>query len=447
MTYRNQWLSGILVVFIAAAVWSCSGDGGQQADQPAERGPRREVISTDESFHGWDSLTLRNVYARFDVVPELGGKIMGFDLHGFQVLWHDPANEGLVDNDQGYGFGGKFTNPGGAKVWPAPQGWSGPGEWPGPPDDVLDSSVYEAYYEDDTIVVESPPDDGEGRTGLQYSHTYRLLSGSAVLDLDLSMTNVVDRSVTWGLWHLATVPVDREFTVYVPVDEGDWSVLFGDEDNPQWLGVENGLFRARYDQRVGKVGLRTREGWAAWHDEENDVVFAMMFPVERNADYPDGGSTFEIWTNGAGTISAGGEEHVYEYSPETAFMELEVMGPLTRLAPGETETLDVQWGICRCSGVAYINEAGVIAEPLTYENDTITGRFGVFYGGVLQALYLSSSGEMLSIKNLMEVSPLNEVIINQGPRDIITHRAKTIRFQIVSFDKSETRIIGDVAIN
>ena len=161
--------------------------------------------------------------------------------------------------------------------------------WPGPPDNILDSSPYEYIFDDESITVTSPKDDGIDRTGLQFNHTYSIKKKSSIANLHLSMSNVVDRTVKWGLWHIATLPVDREFTVYVPVDKGNWHVIYGDKENPQWLGVQDGLFRARYDKRVGKVGMKVREGWAAWHDEKNDIVFAMMFPVKKGAEYPDNG--------------------------------------------------------------------------------------------------------------------------------------------------------------
>ena len=281
----------IVVLLISVLACSCSSD---DKSTKKSSGKAREVAIVDEGFYGWDSLTLHAPYSRIDIVPELGGKIMGYELRGFQILWHDPVGEGKLYENEGYGYGESFFNPGGAKVWPAPQGWSGQGEWPGPPDNVLDGSPYEVISDDTSITVKSPSDTGEGRTGLQFNHTYSLRNSSSVADLNLSMTNVVDRPVRWSLWHLATVPVNREATVYVPVDKGDWHVMFGAKDNPQWLDVENGLFRAKYDKRVGKVGLKAREGWIAWHDEENNVVFSIMFPVKKGADYPDGGSNVEI---------------------------------------------------------------------------------------------------------------------------------------------------------
>jgi len=438
--------NAFLVVIAAVLICSCSreadeGPGGKNA-------ARKKKFVLEEGFCGWNSLTLRSSCARLDVVPELGGKIMGYDLMGYQILWHDKENEGLVDTEQGYGFGEKFFNPGGAKVWPAPQGWGGPGEWPGPPDDVLDAAPYEFAYDDSSVTVISPKDTGKGRTGLRFKHTYSLEKSSSVVNLDLSMTNVVDRPVRWALWHLATVPVDRNFTVYVPVDEGDWHVIYGDEDNPQWLGVKDGIFRARYDKRVGKVGMKVREGWAVWYDEDRGIAFAMMFPVEKGAEYPDGGSNFEIWTGGAGTIRVNGRDYTYEYDPSKAMMELEVMGPLTRLAPGRSASMKVRWGACRCSGVKRVVPGGIVSEELKYDKEKgITGKFGVFYNGYLETVYLDKNGKRLSIKKLMGANPFNEVVINQSPKHIITFRAEKIRFQVTTADRKITRLLGEVRIH
>ena len=432
----------IAVLIISTLACSCSTD-----DKTTKKttGKAREIAIVDEGFYGWDSLTLHAPYARLDVVPELGGKIMGYELRGFQILWHDPVGEGKIYENEGYGYGESFFNPGGAKVWPAPQGWSGSGEWPGPPDNVLDGSPYEVVSDDTSISVTSPPDNGEGRTGLQFKHTYSLRNSSGMADLNLSMTNVVDRPVTWSLWHLATVPVNREATVYVPVNKGNWHVMFGDTENPQWLGVENGLFRAKYDKRVGKIGLKAREGWVAWHDEENDVVFTIMFPVKKGADYPDGGSNVEIWTAGEGTISVNNEEIHSEYKPETAMMELEVLGPLTRLNPNDSSSLDVTWASCRCSGVADITSHGVVAQKPFVEDGIVKAKFGVFYGGYLMIEYIDKNGNRKGLKNFMEVSPLSEVIVNQET-EYFSSFSDGVRYHIQPYGQSEMGLLGEVIV-
>ncbi|MFC1692704.1 DUF4380 domain-containing protein [Candidatus Latescibacterota bacterium] len=423
----------VLIIIVIALLCSCSDD--RSSDRPAlnemnvKEKPvtsRQYTIIEDEKFFGWDSLTLRNMFVRLDVVPDLGGKIMGYDLQGYQVLWHDPEQEGIIDTDQGYGMGERWVNPGGAKVWPAPQG-SREGEWPGPPDNVLDAGPYEYTFEGNSITVISPEDNGEGRSGIQLKHVYSLIPKSTLVDLHLTMSNVIDRTVKWSLWHLFTLPVDREFTVYVPVDKGNWHVMYGNEDNPQWLGVEDGLFRARYEKLTGKVGMKASEGWAAWHDEVNNIVFAMMFPIEESAEYPDMGSNIEMWTLESGT-------------PSKNNMELEVLGPLVGLAPGREASLDVKWGVCRCSGVKKVVPAGVIAEELTYENDVIRGKFGVFYAGILQLVYLNDEGEQMGLKNFTDVSPLTEVIIEQESEDILSI-AHSIVYRLRSYDEE---IIGEL---
>ncbi|MCE5251113.1 DUF4380 domain-containing protein [bacterium] len=439
MRSRKQLLS-LAILILVVLMYSCSGD--KKSEQKAPAGGKQIVIA-QEGFHGWKSATLRTTFAQVDVVPELGGKIMGYDLRGFQILWHDPKREGELYKTEGYGFGESFFNPGGAKVWPAPQGWSGKDEWPGPPDNVLDGSPYEYTANDKSITVTSPADTGEGRTGLQYTNTYAFKNTSSLLDLHMTMKNVVQRPVKWGIWHLATVPVDRPVTVYAPVDKDGWHVIFGDKDNPQWLGVEKGMFRARYDKRVGKIGLKVREGWVAWHDEQNNAVFVMMFPVKKGIEYPDNGSNVEIWTNGAGTYRANNRDFQTEYSPDTANMELEVMGPLTRLAPGESSALDVTWGACFCSGVVKVVSHGVVAEELHVEDGMVKGKFGVFYGGYLQVVYLDKNGKQKGYKNVQEISPLSEVIIDQEYDKVLSF-GSGIRYQILPYGESVPGVLGEL---
>ncbi len=435
---RTKLLLFCLFAVLIVPVISC-GKGGEKkaADAP------QTTTLPEKGFKGWNSLKLETAYARLDVVPELGGKIMGYELRGTQILWHDATKEGYIEKEQGYGMGQKFFNPGGAKVWPAPQGWSGKDEWPGPPDNVIDGSAYEGVFADSVITVTSPKDDGEGRTGLQFKHAYSLEPSSSVVNLKLSMSNVVNRPVTWGLWHLATVPVDRNATVYVPVDKGGWNVIYGDKNSPQWLDVENGMFRVKYQKMVGKVGMKVREGWAVWHDEDTGVAFAMFFPVKKGAKYPDGGSNFEIWTAGAGTIQTGGKDTVFEYKPEAAFMELEVMGPLSKLNPGETASLDVKWASCRVSGVKKVAPGGIVAEPLKIDGDLLTGKFGVFYGGLLQAVYLDKNRKQVGMNNVGDVSPLTEITISRPLSDFSSFSAG-IRYQVQSADKKTIGVIDEL---
>ena len=86
---QKQLLSGLLVLSMVFAV-SCSKKGEEQKTS----GAVQKVALPQEGFRGWKSLTFETAYTRLDVVPELGGKIMGFELRGTQILWHDTKKEG-----------------------------------------------------------------------------------------------------------------------------------------------------------------------------------------------------------------------------------------------------------------------------------------------------------------------------------------------------------------
>ncbi len=418
MRYINSFLKLLLIFFLLASVFiSC--DKSKEIETVQKTG----FIETTEGFYKWDSIILRNSFVRLDVVPELGGKIMGYEALGLQILWHNSSHEGEIEIFQQNDIAQEFINVGGAKVWPAPQD-----KWGGPPDKILDGSPYISSSDGKTITVTSPEDNGDDRTGIQYKHRYYLRPSSTIVDLNLSMTNITKRTIEWALWHLATVPVDRAFTTYVPVDDGNWNVLSGDKDNPQWLGVEEGIFRARYDKREGKVGMKVREGWAAWHDAENNIAFGMMFPVHENTEYPHGSDNFEIWTN----------------NPETAYMELEVLGPIANLAPGESASLDVTWGACRCSGVKRVIPTGIIVEEIKFDNGIVNGRFGVFYSGKLEEFQVDEKGNVKGHQRFMDVSPLSEIILYRKPN--IAKGTAVIKYQIIGYDNNFIGMIGEVNV-
>ena len=64
-----------------------------------------------------------------------------------------------------------------------------------------------------------------------------------------------------------------------------------------------------------KIGLANRQGWAAYH--RDGLLFVKRFPWRDDACYPDMGCNTETYTAGD-------------------FMEVESLGPLTRLEPGES---------------------------------------------------------------------------------------------------------------
>ncbi len=73
-----------------------------------------------------------------------------------------------------------------------------------------------------------------------------------------------------------------------------------------------------------KLGVGNKQGWAAYAVE--GLLFVKRFPFKDGAPYPDDGSSCEFYTAGA-------------------FMEVETLGPLVTLAPGEAAEHAERWGL------------------------------------------------------------------------------------------------------
>ncbi|MCB0068381.1 MAG: DUF4380 domain-containing protein, partial [Caldilineaceae bacterium] len=331
-------------------------------------------------------------------VPDIGGRIMAYDLGEYPFLFVDPALAGRLFSaaeNMGDGSLAAWKNYGGDKTWPAPQGWDTDDQWHGPPDSVLDTGRYTvdevlAGADRAAIAMTSPPDP---RTGLQIGRRFMLTPGSSRVQIGLFFQNISPRPIRWSIWDVVQLDAgctlsdgsrthDPSCMVTVPVNPQSrlprgFKVMFGAEDNPQWQ-VVNGLFRADYQWRIGKVGLDSQAGWIAFHRASEHVGFVEQFAVVPNADYPDNGATVECWTVGAGKVAN------LDYAGSGIYlMETEVLGPLTVIEPGASTAFALEWGGCRCAGpVVDVQTAGCTAKRLavqtTSTSASLTGSFGVF---------------------------------------------------------------------
>ena len=99
---------------------------------------------------------------------------------------------------------------------------------------------------------------------------------------------------------------------------------YTDLSDPRWrLGTK--YIRVTPDAQMKepqKIGIGNRQGWAGYL--RNQTLFIKRFPWIENATYPDFGSNTEVFTAGD-------------------FIELETLGPIARLAPGESVDHTERW--------------------------------------------------------------------------------------------------------
>lgn len=99
---------------------------------------------------------------------------------------------------------------------------------------------------------------------------------------------------------------------------------YTDLSDPRWT-IDGSYIRLRSDETLStpqKIGICNKQGWAAYR--RGQILFIKSFDYEEGALYFDYGSNNETYTAGN-------------------FIELESLGPLRRLAPGESALHTEHW--------------------------------------------------------------------------------------------------------
>ena len=383
----------------------------------------------EAQFRGWKSLVLSNGLVSLYVVPDIGGRVIQFQLadHPFFFINNELVGKIYPAEENGGGKGG-WKNYGGSKLWPAPQGWERDDQWPGPPDPVLDGGIYRGEITVKQpghvgVRVTSPPD---ARTGIQLSRSISLFSGGTQVRHECVMKNVSRRPVRWAIWEVnqhdtadAKEPTnfDQDFWAYTARNPqsahlNGFSPLYGQATHGSWRAdYEQGLLGVKYDHRVGKVGLDCNEGWLAVVKGQSDHCFVASFRYVPNATYPDH-CTVEFWLNGAGEFILNGASYTNAPDPRETpyFMESEILGPLVELQPGEEYRFTIDWFATRCpKPVVHVTSAGAINHRLTATRETnratLEGVFGVFFKGEAEAVFRDSAGNLVGREILAAVDP------------------------------------------
>lgn len=290
-------------------------------------------------------------------LPSVGGRLISVEVGGAELLWRNPeyldaalgtvlprGEWALLD-----GTMGSWANLGGSKTWPAPQGWSGRHEWPGPPDPVIDSGDWlpEVRRTPDgaTVVTLTSPDDPW--TGLRVERRFELPAAGTSFTQRITFTCVADHPVRWAPWEVCQVdtamfagsPVDAtDAGVWVGVAGGHEPVAMVRLDGEIAVGaVDGGRRRVEVADVVAKVGF-TDAGGTFEVLRPDGAGLRWTYPVDPCATYPDGGCAAEIWMQypTAAPVPGG-------LWPTARLLELEALGPLTTLEPGQAVGLDIEW--------------------------------------------------------------------------------------------------------
>ena len=292
-------------------------------------GPRvRETGATKVeriSYHGWpNALRMRSAEAEVIVVPEIG-RVMSFRfLDGANVFWEDRS----LDGQRGNPGGKEWINFGGDKTWPAPESdWSlrtGRKEWMPPA--AFDALPVEPRINNGVVSLTSPVDPHYGiRTVRGIS-----LAGNC-LSVDTTYEKVFGEPFKVGVW---TITQFKEpVAVYVPVKTNsifaDGHFKFSGEAWPQ-LQRRGGFIEISRDPKAPhKMGSDAK--LLIWAGENEFCRISNWNPT--GSEYPDRGASAEVYTN----------------PDPKKYVELEMLGSLSRMKPGDRISFQLHYSLDRRS--------------------------------------------------------------------------------------------------
>ena len=268
-------------------------------------------------FGGWaNNLRIANAHAELIITLDVGPRVISYRTAGGENVFK------TFDAHLGGTGESEWKSRGGHRFWLAPE------------DPVLsylpdNSPVTHRVISEHEVEVENAPADQ-----LPIRKVMRL-----ALDLATARVTVTHRatnegaqpiaSATWGLSVMA--PGGIEIIPLPPLGEHPRDLLpnrtmilwpFTDMTDPRWRWGRRFITLRQADAGPTKAGLAFRERWIAYH--RGDSLFLKTIEFEEGATYPDLGCNFETFTN---------EE----------MLEVEALGPLVELAPGESTSHTEQW--------------------------------------------------------------------------------------------------------
>jgi hypothetical protein len=278
-----------------------------------------EVSMERVAYRGWnDCVRLANGQAELVITAEVGPRVVHYGLTG------GPNVFGVMDETAGQTGGDEWHLYGGHRLWHSPE---------------IKPRTYSPDNEPVQVEVL-----GQNHVLMAQAIEMDTRVGKAIeVELSDSGTNVrvvhyLTNHNPWSIelapWALTVMAKGGEAVVPVPRMADDdllpsWRMTLWPYTNLADPRIRWGddYIRIRQDPTLArrcKIGLSALDGWVCY--VLNELMFLKRFVTDDDLEYPDWGASVELFTN---------EE----------ILEVETLGPLTVLEPGETIDHVEEWSL------------------------------------------------------------------------------------------------------
>lgn len=276
-------------------------------------------------YQGWkDCFEISNPLVRLVIVPQIGGRIMEYSLDGENAFWQNPDEIGKLTGDD---VGRTWRNYGGYKAWNAPQS-----RW-----------HEDNFYDSMPAAVEPLPDQRGVRIttapithlGFQFIRDVILSDATSRVRIVERMRNVSDKDIEWSVWEVTQVNVPC--WIAFPMKEKSafpqrWNVLYPRNGPIRQIKVVGNIGIMQYNNLTENWSTDAMGGWMAYM--KGQLAYTKHWSTRIvGITYPDGGcdAAFFTCTN----------------KNDRGYAEMEVMGPIFKLKPGEQTELVEDWFLTR----------------------------------------------------------------------------------------------------
>jgi hypothetical protein len=445
--------------FFVGWLVAVSGSTAIHALTPTDTGCRVESVD----YKGWRAEQVSNRWLQLIVVPQNGGRLMQVTFAGHSYLFNNPKLAGKYFPPTT----GQWFNYGGDKLWPLPEGNEDEQHWVGD-SDILDDGpfTFRKVSEGNECKIElTGPADPQ--TGIQYSRTISIDAETPRIRFHASMKNGTGHTVEWSMQSVSqydtsnhapsggdSSPMNHDFWTFTPANPASsylnrYHVRFGPAENRAASVRDDGLFAVHYVHMAAELWLDSPDGWLAVVDGSSRYAMVERFEYEPARTYP-GKASVIFWTNGPEMRLKNDGEVSVSSDPDSSpyYLEAELNSPMCHLRPSESCSFDTQWFPTRAGGEFHgVREAGILIHPLKATRTPggtvkLSGSFGVFFSGRLEAHLYDEHGASLAITPMMDVTPNEAAILEKE----VPGKAARVSLHLVDQGGVDYGSLGEVRV-
>ncbi|MBR4874369.1 MAG: hypothetical protein IKU87_00905 [Clostridia bacterium] len=284
-----------------------------------------KVTTTLENYKNYGKcLKISNGLVKILITVDVGPRIINYSFEDGENMMFEDLNRAFFANGpefEKFG-GGTWYIYGGHRLWTSPE------------------AMPKSYYPDNDPVPYEIIENGaiftcETQKWNQYQFEIEvtLAPDSSRVKLVHKITNRAAWDVTLAPWTLTVLSPGGYEVIAQPTKDtgllgnrllGLWPYTKMTDDRVSWGDRYIGLEQKEGHPDKFKLGLNSEHGFAMYFNH-GDLFIKKYDPIE-NGVYPDGGMSFETFTNGL-------------------FLEMETLGEITAIAPEETVSHTEYWSL------------------------------------------------------------------------------------------------------